>query len=338
MSLNIISFTEKGIKTSLKVADAVKGHDIRLYTKWSGYDKKDFDANFEIEKVSESITDLAVKMMSERHCLLFIGACGIAVRAIAPGINSKLTDSPVIVMDEKAEYVIPVLSGHMGGANELARMIADVVGATPVITTATDINDTFAVDVWAKDNGLNIINKDGIAKVSSKVLNGEEIKITADTVPADVVVTDDPESIKPGDALLVLKPKEYVIGAGCRKDKEPADFKEFICRTLSDNGISEKDVYAIASIDIKKDEEAFKSYSRVLGIPFMTFSSDELAEVKGDFSSSDFVKETTGVDNVCERAAIKGCGDGGTLIVKKTAKDGMTIAIAKRDWRKNLKI
>ena len=336
MNLNIISFTENGIRTSIKTAGAMKDTDVRLYTKWSGFDKKDFDTD--IIMVNESISDWATGMMREKQSLLFIGACGIAVRAIAPGIESKLSDSPVLVMDEQGAYVIPILSGHYGGANRLAKSLAGAMGAVPVITTATDINDAFAIDVWARDNGLTIINKDGIAKVSSKVLNGENIIIKKDFGPADVVVTGHPEDIKQNEALLILKPKEYVIGAGCRLGKDPGEFDKFIDDTLSENGIDSADVYAIASIDLKKDEQAFLSYARIHGLQFLTFSKEELNDVKGDFSSSDFVKEQTGTDNVCERAAVKGAGDGGTLIVKKTAKDGMTIAIAKRDWRKNLKI
>ncbi len=336
MSLNIISFTENGIRTSLKTAGAMKDTDVRLYTKWSGFDKKDFGTD--IVMVNESISDWATGMMREKQSLLFIGACGIAVRAIAPGINSKLTDSPVLVMDELGKYVIPILSGHIGGANRLAFAVSDAIGAQSVITTATDINYVFAVDVWAKDNGLSIVNKDGIAKVSSKVLNGEKVSILKDKGPADVVVTDEPEKISDDEALLILKPKEYVIGAGCKKDKDPAEFEAFINETLSENGIKVEDVFVISSIDLKKDEKAFLSYSRRHGIPFMTFTSDDLEAVQGDFSSSDFVKEMTGVDNVCERAAVKACGDGGSLIIKKVSKDGMTIAIARRDWRKNLNL
>ena len=336
MSLNIISFTENGIRTSLKTAGAMKDTDVRLYTKWSGFDKKDFGTD--IVMVNESISDWATGMMREKQSLLFIGACGIAVRAIAPGINSKLTDSPVLVMDELGKYVIPILSGHIGGANRLAFAVSDAIGAQSVITTATDINYVFAVDVWAKDNGLSIVNKDGIAKVSSKVLKGEKVSILKDKGTADVVVTDEPEKISDDEALLILKPKEYVIGAGCKKDKDPAEFEAFINETLSENGIKVEDVFVISSIDLKKDEKAFLSYSRRHGIPFMTFTSDDLEAVQGDFSSSDFVKEMTGVDNVCERAAVKACGDGGSLIIKKVSKDGMTIAIARRDWRKNLNL
>lgn len=106
--------------------------------------------------------------MAARHALIFIGACGIAVRAIAPWIMDKLHDSPVLVADEMGKYVIPLLSGHVGGANELAVRLAGALGAIPVITTATDLHDSFAVDIFAKRNDLRICNREGIAKVSAK--------------------------------------------------------------------------------------------------------------------------------------------------------------------------
>lgn len=108
--------------------------------------------------------------------MIFIGACGIAVRAIASSVNNKLKDSPVIVIDELGQFVIPILSGHVGGANELAILLAALMNATPVITTATDINNKFAVDVFAKKCRLAIVNKDGIAGVSSKVLAGKWLR------------------------------------------------------------------------------------------------------------------------------------------------------------------
>lgn len=110
--------------------------------------------------------------MSEKKALIFIGACGIAVRAIASSVNNKLKDSPVIVIDELGKFVIPILSGHVGGANELTVLLAAMMNATPVITTATDINNKFAVDVFAKKCRLAIVNKDGIAEYHQRYWRG----------------------------------------------------------------------------------------------------------------------------------------------------------------------
>ncbi len=354
MSLCLISFTENGIKTSIRIKEALADKDILLYTKWSDYREDS------VIKVSESIMDFATNMMKEKHSLVFIGACGIAVRAIAPAINSKLTDSPVLVIDEEGKFVIPILSGHIGGANRLASTIADAIGGQAVITTATDINKAFAVDLWAKDHGLYIANKEGIAMVSSKVLEGKDITIgidcknqypperildkanlpdnvhmviLSDNQTVDALVTNR-EDLSEYVASLYLKPKEYVLGIGCKKQKDPEELEAFIDEIIKSQDIKPEDIYAIASIDIKKDEEAIVSYSRRRNIPFVTFSADELNRVEGEFSSSAFVKDTTGVDNVCERAAIK--ASEGELILPKQVRDGMTIAIARRDWRKGL--
>ena len=112
--------------------------------------------------VQESVSVWAGEQMAAHHALVFVGACGIAVRAIAPWITDKLHDSPVLVMDEQGQYVIPLLSGHVGGANELAVRLAGELGAVPVITTATDLHGSFAVDLFAKRNDLWIHNREGL--------------------------------------------------------------------------------------------------------------------------------------------------------------------------------
>ena len=285
----------------------------------------------------------------ENDALIFVGATGIAVRAIAPFMRDKLTDIPVIVIDENAAFVIPVLSGHVGGANELSEKIASGLNAQAVITTATDINDKFAVDVFAKKNSLFIVNKDGIKEVSSKVLAGQEIllsapkgKVDEEKLPKGVKLTDYPPSKADilitsnkdlDKANIILRPREYILGIGCRKDKEFEEIIDFLTECLNEEGIEFSDLYAIASIDLKKDEEALNMLSRYLKIPFVTFTADELNAVKGNFSSSDFVKETTGVDNICERAAVLLAGEGGKLYFKKKAGNGVTVAFARREWK-----
>lgn len=377
--LSIISFTEKGAHLSLKLLDMLSeaGENAWLYTKCSKY--RDGSINKRFRYVYSNTDEWAKVQMSAKNELLFIGACGIAVRAIAPWVANKLYDSPVLVMDELGTYVIPILSGHVGGANELAVKIGEMTGSIPVITTATDLNKSFAVDIFAKKNYLYIENKDGIAKVSSKVLRGEKISIAIEPhgyrnleseivetgraeierhqckqlryeqlrhdsrfanqieivdfppkQPVDVIITTGNCDYK---ADLVLKPREYVLGMGCKRDKEPEKIAEYIDQTLTELGISINQVYAICSIDKKRDEAGFLQWSSLERIPFITYSAEELEAVTGDFTSSEFVKSQVGVDNVCERAALKGCGEEGELVYRKHASDGMTIAVAKRDWR-----
>ena len=322
--------------------------EVRLYTKCKACGND--DVSLDVSKVDTSVGEWACGQMKERNAMLFIGACGIAVRAVAPFLTNKLQDAPVLVMDEKGNYVIPILSGHAGGANELAGILADKTGAQPVITTATDLNNKFAVDVFAKENGFSIDKKDGIAKVSAKVLAGEDITVSIETghgcdffeksgmreIPyppagfTDIVITGDTCVF---DAAVVLRPKEYILGIGCKKGKGAEEIARFISKKTKEKEISTSQIYALASISRKKYEAGIVEWCRKENIPFLTYTPEELREIEGDFTTSVFVKEMTGVDNVCERAAMKACGPGGEWVMRKCAESGMTLAIAKRIWR-----
>ena len=377
MKLAIISFTENGIKLSQTVAKRLSGRKVTIYTKCSRYTAEDL----KVQRVKESLQVWTAQRM-EGDALLFIGACGIAVRAIAPNLTDKLHDVPVLVMDEEGRYVIPILSGHVGGANELARELSDLIDARPVITTATDVQKKFAVDLFAKRNHLEIMNKDGIAKVSTKALAGEQLTIAVraqniecyhpkfcevceedfteaenpllreasmhkhdwkvcgvepplrlvpyvEDQPVDVVVSEMPDN---KNALIWLRPRRYVVGMGCRKNKDPEELLDFYMKTLEKAMVEPGEVYALASIDKKKDEPGLLAISERMRIPFFTYTAEELNRVGACVHSSEFVKAQVGVDNVCERAALAGCGANGTLIYEKQAFDGMTIAIAERNW------
>lgn len=378
MKLAIISFTENGIKLSQTVAKRLSGRKVTIYTKCSRYTAEDL----KVQRVKESLQVWTAQRMAEGEALLFIGACGIAVRAIAPNLTDKLHDVPVLVMDEEGRYVIPILSGHVGGANELARELSDLIDARPVITTATDVQKKFAVDLFAKRNHLEIMNKDGIAKVSTKALAGEQLTIAVraqniecyhpkfcevceedfteaenpllreasmhkhdwkvcgvepplrlvpyvEDQPVDVVVSEMPDN---KNALIWLRPRRYVVGMGCRKNKDPEELLDFYMKTLEKAMVEPGEVYALASIDKKKDEPGLLAISERMRIPFFTYTAEELNRVGACVHSSEFVKAQVGVDNVCERAALAGCGANGTLIYEKQAFDGMTIAIAERNW------
>lgn len=350
MAIQTISFTENGIRLSKKVSEILGTEETGLFTKCSCVSDEQLMSG--VAYVESGIVEWTKAQMEEKHTLLFIGACGIAVRAIAPGVVNKLKDSAVLVMDEMGQYVIPVLSGHVGGANELAVRISVALGALPVITTATDLNRKFAVDLFAKRNGFFIANKEGIAKVSSKVLAGKDItvwveeswRVKENEVPAGIRLVSETEQMPDvaitseqpkNGALLWLRPREYVLGMGCRRDKEEEKLDKFIEQQLKEKGIRKEQIYALASIDRKKDEKCFLAWTRKNDVDFLTFTAEQLEGQTGSFSRSSFVKEQVGVDNVCERAALAGAGANGSLLYKKVAEDGMTIAIAKRDWSVN---
>ena len=284
-------------------------------------------------EISEDPLDIFVKKgFEEKSALIFVGAVGIAVRSIAPYVKDKLADSPVIVIDDMASFVIPILSGHAGGANKIAKVIADLLDASPVITTSTDVNSSFSVDVFATENNLRIRNRDGIKKVSSKALRDKAVTISVKDYPpknkVDVIIADDTDR----EYDLLLSPKRYVVGVGFRKEKDPDELEDFVLESLKASGIDINDVYAFATIDVKEKEEALIRLRDRYRIPVIAFESSLLEKAVGDFSSSEFVKQAVGVDNVCERAASLAAGEGAKLVVSKLKGDGMTLAVAEKRY------
>ena len=317
MTIKILYFTNKGLKTAKAVRDGLAGHDVCIVPKGS------------------VLADVCSSAFRDGEALVFVGAAGIAVRTVAPFVRDKLSDPPVIVIDEHGSFVIPVLSGHVGGANELALEIAAATGAQPVITTATDINEAFSVDLFAKENGLRIMNRDGIAKVSSEALEGKPVTICIKDFPpeghTDVLIADEHAAAGLKDAAsIVLCPKRYAVGIGCRRGKSFEDLRDFTERVLKEYGIDIRSAGCIATIDVKKDEEGLRKLSQAWRMPLITFEAAVLQKAEGEFSHSDIVLEKVGVDNVCERAAVLAAGPGARLVIRKTAENGMTIAVAEK--------
>lgn len=317
MRIKIIYFTDKGKALSERLKAGLTEHDAVIVPKGA------------------PLAIVCGDAFVDNEALVFVGAAGIAVRTIAPLVRDKLKDPPVIVIDENGSFVIPFLSGHVGGANNLALEVADIIGAQPVITTATDVSGAFSVDVFAKENELKIANREGIARVSSSALEGKPVTICIKDYPpeepVDVLIADEEAAkVLKDSAKIVLCPKRYAIGIGCRRGKTFEALRSFAEEVLDDNGIDISDAGCIVTIDVKKDEEGLKRLSQAWRMPLITFEAGLLAKAEGDFSHSETVLEKVGVDNVCERAAVLAAGRGSQLIVKKTVRDGMTIAVAER--------
>ena len=281
-------------------------------------------------RVTTPVDVWAKEHFGEGKALLFVGAAGIAVRALTNLPKDKLRDGPVLVADDRALFVIPILSGHAGGANKLAFQVAELLHAVPVITTSTDVNGAFSADVFAAENSLMIRNREGIRKVSVKALEGKPITLSIRNYPpehpVDIVVADETDA----ECSLLLSPKPYTVGIGMKKNKNSEEAERFFLKTLEEAKITIGQVYAICTIDRKEDEEAIRALRDKYSIPVLSFDKELLMKAKGNFHGSAFVYDTVGADNVCERAAVLGSGSGGKLIVPKKAEDGMTIKNAKR--------
>ena len=271
------------------------------------------------EAITESLSAWTGRYFNHVRALIFVGALGIAVRSIAPHVKSKLHDPAVIVIDEAGRFVVPVLSGHIGGANELARMIADKIHAQAVITTATDLNNIPAIDEWAVKNECMIENPENIKYISGSMLEGHSVgvAVTCENIPVPFPVT------------LWLRPKILVLGAGCHKGVSESEFERSARDFLDGAGVNVLSLRAIASIDIKAHELALISFAEKHNIPFVTFSADELNALPGKFSGSEIVKSISGTDNICERACMLAAGEDAVLLRSKCVYDNMTFALAR---------
>ena len=323
--ISVCAFTDRGEETALALSRAL----CASYTRIRG-----------------NLGEWTEKHFRERRALLFVGAAGIAVRAIAPFVRSKTLDPAVLCMDEEGQFVLPILSGHLGGANELARKIASLTGASAVITTASDRRGIFSCDSWAKKQNLHLLNPEKIVDLQSALLRGETIWVACPfeirgNVPKGLRLTrsgDDPKGERCGgfgmvidiyqsacrDMALHLVPQIVTLGIGCRKGTEPEAIEKAFQSFLEETGIREESIFRIATIDLKKEEEGLLRFARRHHLPLAFFSASDLEAVPGSFEESAFVREVTGAGNVCERAAA--AGSGGALIIRKHRYEGVTMA------------
>lgn len=327
MKVAVISFTGNGRKISARIASEM--HDSKRFCFYKYTDENAVS----FTEISALIPDIFERF----DALVFVSSVGIAVRAVAAHIVSKATDPAVVAVDDSGKFAVSVLSGHIGGANELAEKTAGIIGAVPVITTATDSHGLFSPDMFAKNNGLVICDMNVAKAVAAAVVNGETVgffsRYPHTQLPDELTEKNDcktgicvSESAdeKPFETTLNLLPKDIIVGVGCKKGTSANTITTHILSVLSSAHIDVRRLAAVATIDIKSNEAGLLKFCEQFEIPLRTFSAKELMSVNGTFSHSDFVEETTGTDNVCERAAV--CA-GGSLIVRKTAGNGVTAAI-----------
>lgn len=332
MNIAVISLTERGRLLSLRIRDILHGcHEVKRYCFIKHSDDE--------ADIFESIHDLTAELFDSTDALVFICACGIAVRACAPHIKSKISDPAVIAADENGRYVVPVLSGHIGGANRLSEVIAEGIGAEAVITTATDSGKLFSPDSFAAANGLIINDIKAAKEVASALVNGEKAGFFTEyahsslpkeltesgNVNTGIAVAADAD-IKPFPVTLNLVPRNIVVGIGCKRGTSSQAIEAAVKSVFTDGDFSR--ICAVATIDVKSDEQGLLDFCKVYGFPLFTYSAEELMTAEGDFESSGFVMKTVGTDNVCERSAVL-CS-GGELIIRKKSCGGITVAAAEK--------
>lgn len=331
MKIAVISITENGRILSAKLAEILQEHSVKRYCYSSHSDKN--------STAFEKLGEISEYLFKTSDAMIFVCACGIAVRTISPYIGSKLSDPAVIVIDDCGKFVIPILSGHIGGANRLAEIIAEKIRAVPVITTATDTGKKFSPDSLAKANELIITDMSAAKKIASAVLDDETIgiysKYSVMNVPKQLTETKIgrygiviAEKIIPCEFEnpLYLIPKNLVLGIGCRRGTSCESIEQNIFRWLENENINPERVKSVATIDLKKDEIGLAEFCQKYDYQLDFYSTEQLMRVEGDFTKSDFVKSITGVDNVCERSAV--LASGGKLIMYKHSGNGVTCAVA----------
>ena len=339
MNIVIYAFSNSGALLSDKIIENFSNENIEAFVP-----KKYVQSAKYVKLRKDNLYKSVAKSFVEKDCIIFIGAAGIAVRAIAQNIRSKKTDPAVICIDEKGINVISLLSGHIGRANELTVKLALAIGGNPIITTATDVNNKFAVDQWACSHNLHIMSLKKARDVAADILENKQIGFTSDfnvegRIPKEISFSEEKTGIcisldenkKTFENTLTLIPKIISIGVGCKRGADFNDIYDAIREVLRKNNISIFAVKSLNSIELKKDEKGIIKVAEIFKVPFHTYTKEQLNKIKGDFTGSDFVRDVTGVDSVCERAAIMD-SNSSKLIIKKTVINSVTVAASQNDY------
>ena len=300
----------------------------------------------------EGLLEQVVKgfFLYPRH--IFITAAGIAVRAIAPHLKGKDRDPAVIVLDQEGEYVVSLLSGHLGGANELARRVAELTGGSAVITTATDTAGAPAIDLLAKERNLCIANLKAVKAINMALLEEKPIQVF-DPEDRLGLKHQDPamfamawihneaqwrnahpgvwvtwQNKKPDAELncLVLHPRCLVAGMGCNRGTTAGEILAFIKAVFHDQRLSLKSLKCLTTIDAKKDEQGLLEAVKELNVELVFYGKSQLATIQAPHPSS-VVQKHMGVSSVCEATALLKSGHG-RLLVPKTKSRNATLAVA----------
>ncbi len=348
----VIALTLNGCRTALRLGELL---DCDIYLK-SGVLTENELKSTPVRLFEGKLAELIAEIFPQYDSFVMIMATGIVFRMFAPYAEHKTTDPAVLVIDEKARFVISLLSGHLGGANALTARIAALLGATPVITTATDINDKPSFDVIAKENDCAIANIGELKYISSALVNGEKVGLHCDlpisgalppdvlpyaacateNTPQNLVVistkTDMPQN-QHIEHTLRLVPRNLILGMGCKRGTPFENIEAALTDFMSKQGRDILGIKALVSLDLKKDEPGLLALAEKYNLPFQTYTAEELAAYAPS-KGSDFVKSVTGTPSVAEAAALLASG-GGKTIAPKTIYPGITLSLAEMPTKIN---
>lgn len=328
MKLAIITVTEKGVTKGLNI-------------------KKFFQCDvFTIEKFMREGTLLIEGRLQEffgklmengkYNTFLFITAAGIAVRTIAPFIKSKDKDPAVLSMDEESNFIISLLSGHLGGANNGAEILGKITGAVPVISTASDVSGKIAVDTIAMKIGGKIESLESAKKVTSLIVAGKNVEIK---IPENIN-SENPEGIivisnRKNIEISKIIPQNIIIGIGCKKEKENENIILAVKDILEKYNLCEESIKLFATVDLKKDETGIIETAKFFERKLIIISRDEIREIENNFEQSEFVKKTIGVGAVSAPAAFIAGNKKGKFLAEKLKYNGITISVFEEETKKN---
>jgi cobalt-precorrin 5A hydrolase len=324
----VICLRGPGLDLALKLSGYLAG------TKIYAYDPPDMeDPN--VRRFS-SLPVLMEKIWLNHDAHIFVMAAGIVVRVIAPLIKNKKVDPAVVVLDEKGRFVISLLSGHIGGGNRLAGKIAGFIGGHAVITTASDVNEKTALDIWALERDLHVEDWEELKRLSARIVNGEEINVFVDGLPyelpgeftrvlspkdAQLIITN---KIMPYSALY-LRPRNLVLGIGCNKGTTEEEIEAVVRDVFRERGFSINSIRNLATIDLKKEEHGLISFAKRYGFVIDFFPKEKLNRVK-DVKSSEASIKATGARAVAEPSAILSARS--SLVIEKQKRGNVTLAMA----------
>ncbi len=334
MKIAIISVSKKGYELSLSIRE-----------------KLDLDSTIiKTDLYHKNVKKYFPILFEEYDAIIAIMASGILIRTIAPLLQSKVSDPAVLNIDDNGKFVISTISGHLGGANKLTQKIANLIGATPVITTSTDVNKKLGIDVIAKDLYLSIDDYKEILFFNKSILEDKEISLVVNSNKNFNYLFDylnnnknninisisfsskiNPDEIHAilDDHKLILKERKIVAGLGCRRGKECEKIYDALKSSSEELNIDISRINELSSAEIKKDEKGMLELSDKLDIPINFVDLEKLRLFESqDIQKSEFVKSKFGIYGVCEPSALIMAGFDSKLIYKKTSYDGVTVAIA----------